>query len=173
MGIKQLSAHWSGIEDRIFFSFNTEEGELFQFWITRAIARAILDRSQLVVEQELSNQHNERASKLISEFQKEGLKKQINFEETFEGGQSNPLGVEPILIATFEMRLEEDGVLIALTLVSNQVVRFRLIGAQLQALSLLIERLAVQAQWGIGEQEIVEIEAGQSALASNPSSQLH
>ena len=173
MGIKQFSAHWSGTEDRIFFSFNTEEGELFRFWITRAIAHLMLDRIQLVVEQELGSQHNERASKIISEFQKESLKKQLNFKESFDTGQSTPLGDDPILVIAVEMGLEDDGVLIALTLASNQVVRFRLMGAQLQALSLLIERLATQAQWKITDHEITEIGTGKGKLSSNPPTQLH
>ena len=172
MAIKQFSAHWSSLEDRIFFSFNTEEGELFQFWLTRTIAKTMLNRSQLTIEQGLSAQHNERSSKLISEFQKEGLKKQINFDETFEGGQSSPLGADPILVVAIDLELAKEGIQVNLTLASNQVVRFPLATTQLQALNLLIERLATQAQWNIAEQEVMVIDAGQSAI-NNPPTQLH
>ena len=172
VGIKQFSAHWSSLEDRIFFSFNTEEGELFQFWLTRAMSQFLLDRSQLTVEQELSIQHSERSSKLISEFQKEGLKKQIHFDETFEGGQTTPLGDDPILVVAINLELAKEGVQVALTLASNQVVRFPLTSTQLQALILLVERLASQAQWKLAEEEVIIIDAGQSIL-NNPPTQLH
>ena len=171
MGIKQFSAHWSSVEDRIFFSFNTEEGELFQFWLTRATTQFLLDRSQLTVEQELSSQHSERSSKLISEFQKEGLKKQINFNEVFEGGLNTPLGVDPILVVAIDIELTKEGIQVNMRLASNLVVRFLLATTQLQALTLLIERLATQAKWNIVEQDVTVIDAGQSLAPLSP--QLH
>ena len=172
MSVKQFSAVYSQLEDRILFGFNTSEGELFQFWLTRALAKSCIDQCDLIVERSFGAQHNERSSKLISEFQKEGLKKQLNFEETFEGGDTSPLGDAPILVAGASLELKDDTVTISLTLASNQVVGFGLPVMQLQPLSLLIEKLAGQANWQIGPDTPTNVETLLSG-PHNPSPQVH
>jgi len=168
MSINQFSASWSQVEDRIHFSFNTIDKELFQFWLTRVVTRSLLDSAQITIEQDLSNFHNERSSKLISEFQKEGLKGRINFEEAFEGGRNTPLGENPILVSAIQIELVEQAATISMTLVNNQMVRFGLTCAQLQALGLLLERLAIQANWNITHQEIGENDGPKRPLINTP-----
>ncbi len=172
MSVKQFSATYSSLEDRIVFGFNTTEGELYSFLLTRAMAKSLIDQAELTVEQSIGAQHNERSSKLISEFQKEGLKKQLNFEEAFEGGDKTPLGSNPILVCQVSMDLQPDTVTISLTLASNQVVGFGLLPVQLQALILLIERLANQADWKIIGPEAISIDS-LACTPMNPSSQFH
>jgi hypothetical protein len=172
MSVKQFSAVYSPLEDRIIFSFNTTEGELYSFVLTRAITASLLDYGELVVEQSLSSQHNERSSKLISEFQKAGLKKQINFAEAFEGGDTTPLGKDPILVSQISLDLKPNTVGVSLTLVSNQIIGFQIAAVQLQALSLLLEKLARQANWKI----TLEDHSGPDLLLDaneSPISQLH
>ena len=172
MSVKQFSAVYAPIEDRIIFGFNTTEDELYSFILTRAIASSFLDQAETTVEQSLSSEHSERSSKLISEFQKEGLKKQLNFEVRFEGGQITPLGKEPILVTQVHLDLKPDNVAISLTLLSNQVVGFSLLAVQLQALTLLLEKLARQACWKIGSDDSAANEA--QILVDLPvASQLH
>ncbi len=172
MSVKQFSAIYSPLEDRIIFSFNTTEGDLYSFVLTRAITASLLDHGEVVVEQSLASQHNERSSKLISEFQKEGLKKQINFAEAFEGGDVTPLGKDPILVAKVALDLKPNTVGVSLTLVSNQVIGFQIAAVQLQALSLLLERLARQANWKITLEDHSDPELRLDAQ-EGPSSQLH
>jgi len=172
MSVKQFSAVYCPIEDRIAFSFNTTEGELYSFILTRALSKSLLEQIELTVEQSFASQHNERSSKLLQEFQKDGLKKQINFEESFDGGATSPLGADPLLVSHVQLDLKPELVSISLTLVSNQVVGFSVLPVQLQALTLLIEKLARQAQWQIMADEPSAAEAVTVALVS-PSSQLH
>ena len=172
MSVKQFSAVYSPIEDRIVFGFNTTEGELYSFFLTRTIAKSLLDQSDLTVEQSLSGQHNERSSKLISEFQKEGLKKQINFEQKFDGGEITPLGKIPILVSQITLDLKTEKVVISLTLITDQLVSFQVEPVQLQALSLLIEKLANQAFWLIGTLPELKPDLAGTGDAS-PLSQLH
>jgi hypothetical protein len=172
MSVKQFSAVYSPLEDRILFGFNTSENELFQFWLTRAIAKSVIDQSDVIAERSLTDQHSERSSKLIAEFQKEGLKKQLSFEESFEGGEKSPLGDDPILVAQAQFKLEGEEVAISLTLASNQAVGFSLLVGQLQAVALLIEKLAEQAQWQITGDIVANLESGVSAVVA-ASSQVH
>lgn len=154
------------------FSFNTTEGELYCFLLTRAITKSILDQSDLTVEMSLSIQHNERSSKLISEFQREGLKKQVNFEEKFEGGQITPLGDTPSLVSQAVLALKSENISISLTLVTGQVVGFHVGLVQLQALSLLLEKLSHQAHWQISVLPDFDAELSRSITATS-SSQVH
>jgi len=172
VSVKQFSASYIPLEDRIALSLNTTEGELYSFLLTRAITRSWIHFSEAAIEQSIGTEHNERSTKLISEFQKEGLKKQLNFEESFEGGDKAPLGSDPILVAQVQMDLQPDTVTISLTLVTNQVVGFGLPTVQLQALILLFERLASKADWKIAGQEVISIDSSSTAAIS-PSSQLH
>ena len=172
MSVKQFSASYIPLEDRIALSLNTTEGELYSFLLTRAITRSWIHFSEAAIEQSIGTEHNERSTKLISEFQKEGLKKQLNFEEAFEGGDKTPLGSNPILVCQVSMGLQPDTVTISLTLASNQVVGFGLLPVQLQALILLIERLANQADWKIIGPEAISIDS-LASTPMNPSSQFH
>lgn len=172
MSVKQFSATYSLIEDRIIFGFNTTEGELYQFLITRVIAKLFIDQGEKSAEDSLGSQHNERSSKLISEFQKEGLRRQLNFEEKFEGGELTPLGKDPILVTQVVLETLGDEVHISLTLLSNQVVGFKVAIVQLQALILLIEKLAHQAMWQINPDQALDT-GTVKVVCATPSSQLH
>jgi hypothetical protein len=171
VSVKQFSAHYAPLEDRILLRLNTTEGDLCQFWVTRAIAKSLNRQAQSAVEQSVAAEHTERSSKIIAEFQKEGLKKQLSFEESFEGGSQTPLGTEPVLITQVTMDKAGEGVAIALTLATNQILRFTLLPMQLQALTLLIERLVLQGDWGITE----GLSLGDGAITeqSHPGTQLH
>ena len=171
MSVKQFSAVYSPIEDRIIFSLNTTEGELYSFVLTRAMSKSLLDQADFAVEQSFASQHNERSSKLIQEFQKEGLKKQINFEESFEGGEIRPLGSDPLLVTCVQLDLKPEIVSISLTFLINQVVSFSVPPVQLQALTLLIEKLAKQALWQIIGEDVTS--NSNASLSTTSASQLH
>jgi hypothetical protein len=149
MSIKQFSGYWASQEDRVVLKLNTTENHLFGFLFTRAMVRNFLEQSQLIVEQELSREHSERSSKIIQEFQKEHLKKQLSFEDTFEGGTELPLGDIPLLIVSIDTKMQNRSIAIALVLANNQVASFEIPFEQLQALMLLFEELANQASWNL------------------------
>ena len=172
MSIKQFSAHYAPLEDRIVLHLNTTEGEVYSFLVTRAIAKSLSLHAQSAVEQLVAVKHSARSSKIISEFQKEGLKKQLNFEESFEGGSHSPLGTEPVLIAQVTVETVKESVAIAFTLTTNQILRFTLLAVQVQAFTLLLERLAQQADWRLHEPSI-SLEEEPAAGNSQPASQIH
>ena len=172
MGIKQFNAQYSQIEDRIAFNFNTEEGQLYSFLLTRVMTKSFLVQSEIFLEKATDFEYGERSSKIISEFQKEGLKKQLDFKYVFEGGQTFPLGKNSILVSSVKVELKDRVAQIALTLVSNQVVAFGLPILQLQALALLLEKLIIQASWQIFEEPKRASDGGFS-LVENASTHLH
>ncbi|MBJ7380822.1 MAG: hypothetical protein JHC80_08720 [Polynucleobacter sp.] len=149
MAIKQLNASWSKKEDRIVLSFNTTGDELFRFWITRFIAKHIIEGAQSMVQKGLETHHSPRTSQVIQEFQKDAIKKQIDFEEEFEGGKKSPLGNDPILVIGLNMVLKKKSINIGFKLVTNQTASFDLAINQLQPLVVLIEKLAQKAEWAI------------------------
>jgi hypothetical protein len=172
MGVKQFNVLYSPVEDRMIFNFNNEEGQIYSFLFTRAIAKSFFDQSEIVLERANGIDHSERSSKIISEFQKEGLKKQLDFKDVFEGGQTFPLGKTPILTSLVQMELKEGAVRISLSLISNQVVGFGLPILQLQALVLLLEKLTLQAHWQIGSDIQVTATDGHT-FTENTLTQLH
>jgi hypothetical protein len=172
MSVKQFSAVYLPLEDRILFGFNTSENELYQFFLTRAVAKSFFLQAEQISEQAFGRQHNERSSKLISEFQKEGLKKQLNFQEQFEGGDTLPLGDDPILVTQVQLENQEDDVRVSLTLVTNQMVGFSLPALQLQAVCVLLEKLAQEALWQISADGVGHSESSSADLVSS-SSALH
>jgi hypothetical protein len=172
VSLKQFSAYYAPLEDRIVLHLNTTEGELYSFLVTRAITKSLSLHAQSAVEQSVAAEHTERSSKIIVEFQKEGLKKQLSFEDSFEGGSQAPLGTEPLLITQVTMEIEGESVAIALTLMTNQILRFTLLAVQVQAFTLLLERLAQQADWKLHEPSI-SLDEEPATENSQPASQLH
>ena len=150
MAIEQFSAVYLPIEDRIDFRFNTSEGTLFCVLFTRSITQRFINQSDAVIEQAIGVHHpNVRSQKLVSEFQKDGLKKSLNFKEPFKGGETLPLGADPVLVSSVSFESQGASILIAIGLINNQVLRFSLLPAQLQAVMILLEKLALEANWQV------------------------
>lgn len=149
MAIKQFNAGWSKKEDRIFLNLNTTEGELYRFWITRFIAKHIIEGAQSLIQKDLEVKHNPRASQVIQEFQKEAIKKQVDFSEEFEGGEKQPLGEDPILVSGLNLSLKQNMISVGLQLVTKKLVSFELSPGQLQPLVVLLENLSNQAEWNL------------------------
>jgi hypothetical protein len=147
MAIKQFNAGWSKVEDRITLSLNTSEGELYRFWITRFIAMHILEGVQSIIQKDLEIKHNARASQVIHEFQKDAIKKQLDFTEEFQGGGITPLGDNPVLVIGLNLSLKNNLVTVGLQLVTKQTASFDLAPGQLQSLLILLENLVSQANW--------------------------
>lgn len=161
MAIKQFNAGWSKKEDRIFLNLNTTEGELYRFWITRFIAKHILQGSRSMIQANLETKHNTRASQVIQEFQKDAVKQQLNLNETFEGGDKTPLGEDPILVIGLNLQSNHKTVTISLQLEIGKRASFDLPLGQLQPLVVLLEKLAADAEWNLDadSQEVLSSEA--------------
>lgn len=147
MTIKQFNAGWSKKEDRIFLNLNTSEGDLYRLWITRFIAKHLLQGLQQLIQKDLEVKHNPRASQVIQEFQKEVIKKQESFSDVFEGGDKLPLGDEPILVIGLNLTLKQNIISVGLQLETNKLLSFELTINQVQPLVVLIENLTNQADW--------------------------
>jgi hypothetical protein len=153
MAIKQFNAGWSKKEDRITLSLNTSEGEVFRFWITRFIAKHLLQGSQSMIQANLETKHNARASQVIQEFQKDAVKEQLNLHESFEGGDKTPLGDEPVLVIGLNLQSNNKAVTIGLQLDIGKTATFELPLGQLQPLIVLLEKLAADADWQLSSED--------------------
>ena len=173
MAIKQFNAGWSKKEDRITLSLNTSEGEVFRFWITRFIAKHLLQGSQSMIQANLETKHNARASQVIQEFQKDAVKEQLNLHESFEGGDKTPLGDEPVLVIGLNLQSNNKAVTIGLQLDIGKTATFELPLGQLQPLIVLLEKLAADADWQINVESSGALTGLHETLEQDKSRNLH
>jgi hypothetical protein len=170
MSIKQFNAGWSKKEDRITLNINTSEGELFRFWITRFIAKHLLEGAQTLIQSGLETKHNPRASQVIQEFQKDAVKQQLNLNETFEGGDKKPLGDDPILVIGLTLNLNNEKVKVRLQLDNGKTASFDLLLSQLQPLVVLLEKLSITADWQLisGDDAVSNLAQSTQDSQTNP-----
>ena len=173
MSIKQFNAGWSKKEDRITLSLNTSDGEVFRFWVTRFIAKHLLQGSQSMIQANLEAKHNARASQVIQEFQKDVVKQQLNLHEPFEGGDKTPLGNEPVLVIGLNIQSNNHSVTIGLQLDIGKTVSFELSLGQLQPLIVLLEKLAADADWQINAEGSGVLTGVHETLKQDTSKKLH
>jgi len=149
VSIKQFNATWSPLEDRIELNINTDEDELYRFWLTRLISQKIIDHCRDLSKKSLEKQHGERLSEVLHEFQKESFKSSVNFKSSFQGGEILPLGPEAVLITDVQISPSDQLVSLQFNLGDGKNIQFLLHINQLNILTLLIERISKGANWNL------------------------
>ncbi|MEI6612984.1 hypothetical protein [Polynucleobacter sp.] len=165
MGIKQLNATYLIHEDRILFRFNTDEAAEFRLWFTRRVSLFILGATAHLYEKQLEKSHAPETAKAIAQFEQANLQDQITQSDTsgkgeeYQGGTQYPLGADALLVMDVKCQLsQESGVdVLSLDFVlpANANLNIKLDGRMLQALCVLLNHLAVNAQWQTSPQLVV------------------
>jgi hypothetical protein len=154
MSVRQFNGSWSNKDDRIELRFNTSEKQEFCFWLTRFMTIQLINLTDSMVGAELKKRYNnERTADVVQEFQKEKLKSSADFKTTYEGGDSRPLGPDPILLVGLSFTPNDKLIAVELQLDNKKRVNFQLSQEMLISLVLLLETLAEKAGWGIGTSE--------------------
>jgi hypothetical protein len=186
MGIKQFNGSYLIHEDRILFRFNTDEAAEYRLWLTRRITLFILGATAHLIEKQLEKNHSPEAAKAIAQFDQANLEEQLNkpkddgassgtgATEVYQGGSQYPLGSDPLLVMDVQCQLSKeknvDALSVDFALPGGANLNLKLDGKMLQALCVLLQHLAVNAQWQttvqvqVSEQEIELLEANTTKI---------
>lgn len=155
MSISQFNGTWSNKEDRIELRFNTSQKEEFCFWVTRFMALQFIALTDSVMENRLKKSYeNERTAEVVQEFQKEQLKSSADFTGVYEGGDIHPAGSAPILLIGLSLTPQDEIVDVQFQLENKMNVNFQVSHKMLNSLALLLETLAKNAGWLVGQGEV-------------------
>lgn len=183
MTIKQLNATYFVHEDRILWRFNTQNQEEFRFWLTRRVALFILGATAQLLTKKMSEPDLPSAIKALHDI---GTKAPIASEkkesavlQSYEPGIHFPLGFDPLLVMDVAYSLTKNGESLAQMDDSNfseleDVVSldFALPGSTnlnlklpidtLYAMTLLLDQLRKQANWGESSLQVKDASAQDS-----------
>lgn len=152
MSIKQFNGSYMPNEDRLMFRLNTSEDDEYRFWFTRRVTLFILAATEHLVEKKLEQTHEKPAAKAIAQFQQESVKEQTKFTADYIPASKYPIGADPVLVMDVKcamMQVENVDVLsMDLVMPGGSNLNLKLTIPILQAMRLLLERFAQQANWG-------------------------
>ena len=170
--IHQLNATFMAAEDRILLRLNTTNKEEFRIWLTRRVMRA-LARKLGGAERRLLGLENPDSgyvapgARAIQEFRREASTADIDFGERFvEGSAGFPFGTEPVLATACEVRLQEGGASVSLTLNNQRALNFALDARGLHGTLAMLQKAVARSDWDLGEELNSEIQppAGPAGL---------
>ena len=151
MSIKQFNGNYQAQEDRILFRFNTAEDAEYRFWFTRRITLFILAASTHLIEKQLEKQHQKITAKALSNFEQTMVKEKADFNVQYEQASQFPLGADPVLISDVKcsvLTVDHVNVLSLDLIMPNRAnINLKLASSTLRTMTLLLEKLAAQAQW--------------------------
>jgi len=152
MGIKQFNGSYIPIEDRVKFRFNSEEDNEYPLWLTRRVTLFILAATEHLVEKRLEQKHNKPAAKAIAKFNHDTIKERANFDEEYIPASQFPLGTDPVLVMDVKCVMiqidRQDVFSLDLILPDGADLNLKLSVPMMEVMRLLLERLAVQGNWG-------------------------
>ena len=152
MSIKQFNGNYMPNEDRIMFRFNTSEDDEYRFWFTRRVTLFILAATDHLVEKKLEQKHDKPAAKAIAQFQQETAKEKTKFTNDYAPASKYPIGADPVLVMDVKCTMMQvdtlDVLSLDLVMPGGANLNLKLTIPILQAMRLLLERFAQQANWG-------------------------
>jgi len=150
MTIRQFSAHWNPLEDRIFLRFNTHLDEEYRLWLTRMMVKRLFEQAAEHIQQALSKKHDARVVPLIEDFQKQKVNQSMNAGQAFQEGHKRPLGDDATLVIALNLfAKKETQAHLTMHLSSQKKLSIPLNLQTLQSMVYLLERLQKQAHWGL------------------------
>lgn len=182
MSIKQFNATYHVSDDRLLFRFNTIENADFRFWFTRRVTLFILAATQHLMVKKLEQTHSPEAAKAIAEFGKEAMQidpgtQGVSQVDSYQPGESYPLGADPLLVMDAKCALEkeggEDALSLDLVLPGGANINLKMAGPTLQAMCTLLNQLREHAQWGEIPQVIEASEANNDVVAESKKPLVH
>jgi hypothetical protein len=153
MNINQLNLSYVATEDRVLLRLNTQEQSEFRLWITRNLARGLLE----VIEQTSPHMAVERAHHIglaPEESRRLALARRTesaDFATPYsEKAESYPLGETPRLITQMQLKLTGDHTTLHLNLDRNMKLELNLDQGMFMALARMLIELLDTVDWGLG-----------------------
>jgi hypothetical protein len=148
--IRQFSANWSSVQDRILLRFNTPKNEEYRLWLTRLVVKSLFDQAFELIQKILSRKHDARVAALIQDFQRQKINNHMNAGQVFQEGGMRPLGDAAILVTHLNLLASDEMVTtLTLHLSTQQKIAVPLNFHALQSMVYLIEKLQIQAGWSL------------------------
>lgn len=149
MSIKQFNGEWIAREDRIIFRFNTQAHESFSFWLTRVIVRGLIEGANQLGIHRLTQEHPPEVAQVMQDFEKQSAEQGLIFNETYEGGQQQPLGADPILIVGLKMTQQADHTVVEFEMIDQRRITLMMPQPMFMTMILLMQKLQAHAQWAL------------------------
>jgi hypothetical protein len=171
MSIKQFNGEWVCKEDRVLFRFNTSEDQEFSFWLTRFVVRGLVQGAQQLAVKALEREHAPPVAQVVNSFQQAAVTQQLNFAETFQSAQQQPLGPKPLLVTGVRLNHDGDSVSLRLDVDTGQSVAVKMPPSVLQVMLALLDKLQATAQWQVGL--VAPDEVPPTLTTATPSTLMH
>jgi hypothetical protein len=150
MTIKQFNGEWVCKEDRVLFRFNTHDDQAFSFWLTRFVLRGLIQGADELVVKALEREHAPEVAQVMNTFQQAAVTQGLNFGETFQAAQHQPLGPAPLLVTGLLLNHDGESVSLRLDVDTGQSVTVQMNASVLQVMLALLDKLQATAQWDVG-----------------------
>lgn len=161
MGIHQLSVNHDERQDRLLLRVNTQEGEEFQFWLTRRMVARLLP----AIENAIGTLETQRSGVLVAdaptrqmltEMQREAFVQQADFKTPYTAPQSAqlPLGELPLLVTDVQLSVLPQPLLQLVLQDHSQPpgrqCQLQLVPQLVHGLLHLTQQAMAKADWGLG-----------------------
>lgn len=173
MAIKQFNALWAKKEDRIKLNISTSGDEVLKFWLTRFIAKSILQAYENIMQTKLESTYDSQTATLIQEIKREKAESTFTTSNKVPQSEKMPLGPEAILVIAFDMTIKDEFMKMNLFLSDQKKVGIVLHAEQANALVALIEKIAKTADWNIADEKAVNTSTDTLSTTSEANKKLH
>ena len=154
MKINQVNFSYSPLEDRLLFRFNTLNKTEFRMWLTRAMSAKLLGQLHRVAEASLLRERpglGVSAMRTVWEFRREAVLAKADYAQPFSsGGETFPLGAQPILVTDVVMDSSRPVSVVTFQLAVGQGVNLSLDHDLGIAISKLLSDVVDGVDWGLG-----------------------
>lgn len=157
MGIHQFSMSFNERQDRLLWRVSTQEGQEFQFWLTRRLVSRWMPAMQNLVQRVDALQPGTVAPdpssrQIVSELRHQHVVAQADFQTPYTPPVERPLGAEPMLLTDVQMHASGQDVQLTLTDQTGPQTRqcqMKLTAELVHAWQHLLQQAMDKAQWGL------------------------
>jgi hypothetical protein len=149
MSIKQFNGEWIAREDRIVFRFNTKSNQAYSFWLTRMLVKGLIEGATHLGVHRYLEEHPPEVAQAMQDFEKQSAEQTLVYNETYEGGQQQPLGEAPVLIVGLKLTQQPDQTVVDFEMVDTRHITLMLPQPMFMTMILLLQKLQAHAQWGL------------------------
>ncbi|MFP4309009.1 MAG: hypothetical protein ACLFRG_21900 [Desulfococcaceae bacterium] len=172
MNLHQMNAGYEAEADRILFRFNTREGQVFSFHLTRRFVRLLWPVLTDLLKTDLRRRapENAHAAEALLDFEREKTLAGTDFRTPFAAGDaSHPLGKGPVLLSRIQVKEAAGGGRLLCLLPSRGAgVTLPAHPRFLHTFAQLIREASGRAQWDLRLSE-----TGRAPAGPSPDARLH
>jgi hypothetical protein len=107
-------------------------------------------------------------AQVMNTFQQAAVTQRLNFSETFQAAQQQPLGPAPLLVTGLLLNHDGDAVSLRLDVDTGQSVTVQMNASVLQVMLALLDKLQATAQWDVGLPNADEVTSAPTTPAPPP-----